>query len=121
MFGEKPGDERFKGPLNQYVVSKLTGVKRSYYVMHTRGEDPTSILITALTRMKTPGDELLALGSDITECRTFTAAEWLTVSCREVLAWGVADKKVFLHEELKGSAATSRVLGYEKEKDDADA
>jgi hypothetical protein len=120
MFGSKSGEERFKGALNQYVVTKLSGTRRSYYVFHTRGEDPTSILIAALVIIKTSADDQLDLVSSIKERRTFTASAWNTVSCCEVLLWGHKDQKVFLHEEVTKGGAVSRVLGYEKGKEEDD-
>jgi len=114
MFGAKPGEERFQGALNQYVVTKLSGAHRSYYVLHTRGEDPSSILIAEFTKLKTSPDDLHSLISSITERHMFSSSEWFAASSREVIAWGSEDKRVFLKDEITKSKLTSSIIGYEK-------
>lgn len=117
MFGATPGDERFKGKLNQYVVTKLHGVRRSYWVLHLRGEDPISILIMELVKLKTSADDQLALVSDIKEHKTLTDRQWQAAdgSLIDVFAWGTKDKKIDIHREVEKWPLTSKVLGYENE------
>jgi hypothetical protein len=51
MFGALPGEERRLGKLNQYVVSKVITPSHVYWVFHTLGESPISVLIDSLKQV----------------------------------------------------------------------
>lgn len=120
MFGAKAGEERFQGKLNQFVVTRLSGKSRAYWIFHTRGEDPMSVLVSALKEQDLPEDDVLRLGSAVKERQTLNEKDWNAVAqqqtdCNVVLQWGkgVDAPKVDLHKAVQTGAATSRVLGWE--------
>lgn len=120
MFGEKAGAERFAGALNQFVVTKLTGKRRNFWVVHTKGEIAVSILITELTKLNIKGDEQVDIVRDIRRAEVLTKDEWEDVARQQAtngittFAWGSPDAKIELHKAMKDGGAASRILAYEK-------
>lgn len=131
MFGSVPGDERRQGVMNQYVVSKLEADDVDYFVLHTRGENPRSILITTLTKHygeqkpKKSTDQIAELVhrlvSAVINERTYRdVSEYDRVKDIEVYLTG--QKAQATIESIVSKATNSCVIGIvKKTKDDADA
>lgn len=115
MFGEQPGAEVREGKLNQHVVTKLVSPKRTYWVLHTKGEDPVSVLITALTKQKIESVDLLRMVSLIHSKVPLNARVFNAVRETEVLTWGTSAPSVL--GTLADKAVDSCVLAYEKADD----
>ena len=125
MFGQQPGNERRIGVMNQSVITRLDGHKVTYYVLHTRGENPTSILITALTEAanakRMPKDEA---DKFVFQRITGITAQQLYVSARdydrvkdvEITMWNQTKKATL--EAVTNAATGSCVLGIVSEVDD---
>lgn len=123
MFGQEPGKERHIGVMNQHVVTKVDAPTVAYFVMHTRGENPTSVLIAALTKhyqtanpTKSAGevnDWVMDLVVATTDMRFYrTAAEFDRVKDTEISAPG-RDVTETLDTVVKRSTG-SCVLGVMK-------
>ena len=120
MFGEKAGDEQFQGELNQYVVSKLIGDKKTFWVFHKRSEVPTSILIHALTNLKTHIVKMVAIVSSIKKSEQLDEKSWQALSDFEIEPWygSKQPQSVKIHEQVNSGTATSRMLGVTSEEKD---
>jgi hypothetical protein len=114
MFGNHPGVERRQGVLNQHIVTRLDSVRRIYWVMHTRGEDPVSILIAALQALvnakKLKNEELLNLVSAIGTRQSFEERDAFDRVKREKVQGWTTMTFTFL-ETLLNAATQSCVLG----------
>lgn len=122
MFGVKPGEERFQGTLNQFVITKLTGKPTSYWVLHTKGEDAVSVLINALALAKMDTESMMTVVQSL-QLHMLSQMEWAAVKVQQesgliVYAWGSAEDRINLHDVLNNlwtlRKVSSRVLGYEK-------
>lgn len=93
MFGQVAGAERNLTPLNQHVVTRVDHVGRVFWVLHTRAEDPVSVLIMAFNKdvqeKRITADYVLELISHIRSYKTFhTKEEYASISDTKVCAWG---------------------------------
>lgn len=126
MFGSEPGKERRQGVMNQHIVTRLDAQKVMYFVLHTRGEDPVSVFITALIaeakRVKKEPDETAqwidTMVRPIVEQKQYTTKEQYDhVKDLHVVPWGHVNGDVTL-ESLVGKAKGSCVLAFVKVNDD---
>jgi len=118
MFGVKAGTERFQSPLNQYVVSRfwVRGNQQrdvlSYWVLHTRGEDPTSVLISEMRNKGISNDEIVDNISGLT-FEILSASQWEKESGRSIIKWGSPEKTNLHSSVVEVAPKRSCVLGYE--------
>ncbi len=123
MFGQEPGAERRHGVMNQHIVTKLEADDVAYFVLHTRGEDARSVLISALTKhyadskpKKSAGevnDFVVRLVSAITSERAFlSVAEYDRMKEEKVLPPGKSEPATI--ESIVATAKSSCVLGIVK-------
>lgn len=121
MFGEKSGEEQYQGVMNQYVVSKLSGAERNYWVFHKRGENAVSVLIQELTKLKLKDEHFVRIVRSVQTTHQLTVIEWESIREQQadrdppedIFGWGT-DKPVLLHKEVSSSPDKSRVIGWEK-------
>lgn len=121
MFGQQPGEERRQGVMNQSVVTKLDAGNVAYYVLHTRGENPVSILIQELEkemkRKLIARDEankmIHARISEIATHHEYTTQEaFERVQETMVMPWGQLKEQTL--ESVTRTARGSCVLGVVK-------
>lgn len=116
MFGTKPGEERFQGKLNQFVITKLTGDSKNYWVIHTKGEEAISILISAMALMKMDTEQMIDAVKNL-QVHLLSQMEWIAMKVQQesglvVYGWGTKEK-INLHDVVNKGISSSRVIGYE--------
>ena len=121
MFGQVAKSDERMGKLHQFVVSKLIendigqGVCRSYYVLHTRTEDPVSVMLEAFNKLidekKLEPERIYQLIYVIGQRTSFTDQKAFdSISATLVRRWGSDNETSVL--DASNSAKGSCILGY---------
>jgi hypothetical protein len=118
MFGQEAGAEKRLGKLNQHVVTRVYGKAKVFWVFHTRGEDPVSVLIMSLNKdveaQRMKADEVFDIIARIDGYKTLLdKADFDRVSMADVTPWGKTTGQTKI-SALVNAAKDSCVLAWQE-------